>query len=316
MPTFPGQATATQLTVDALLRQPRLISRDLVSLTSKRFVADRILQRGTPEMVAGGAMQYQRDESIYLDGNPDPDEAVAPALWPRATWTEEVKTAAVKEYGLEVPVLYTSIRRNNRPQLTMAERKLANGIVKFVDKLMFTTLEADADVQTFGAAAVWTTAGTDIIADVGKAQEMIETQDNGYSGFENAVLVLNTIHRDTLLNNTVLRAALPRETSDGQIRTGMMAPFLGLREILFSSQITATVAFVVDTSVAGIIADEAPAAEEGFSAYNPPGNTQAPIYTKIYDEPESRRKIVSGGRWPSIALVAPKAVVKITAVSA
>jgi hypothetical protein len=313
MPTYPGQTTATQLTVDALLRQPRLISRDLVSLTSKRFVADRILQRGTSEMVAGGAMQYQRDESIYVTN--DPEESIAPALWPRTTWVEEVRTAAVKEYGLEVPILYTSIRRNNRPQLTMAERKLSNNIVRFVDKLMFTTLEADTDVQTFGSGAVWTTAGTDIIAEIAKAQELIELQDNGYSGFENAVLVLHTNLRDALLNNTVLRAALPRETTDGQIRTGMMAPFLGLREILFSSQITATLAFVVDTSVAGVIADEAPAAEEGFSSYNPPGSTQSPIYTKVYDEPEGRRKIVSGGRWPAIALVAPKAVVKITAVA-
>jgi hypothetical protein len=96
----------------------------------------------------------------------------------------------------------------------------------------------------------------------------------------------------------------------------MIAPFLGLSGILFSSQITETLAFVVDPTVAGVIADEAPAAEEGYTAYNPPGSTQAPMYAKIYDEPENRRKIVSGGRWPAMALVAPKAVVKITAVSA
>lgn len=313
MPAFPGQTTTTQLTLDQMLRQPRVIARDLVNLTSKRFVADRILQRGTPEMVAGGAMAYQRDQSIYV--NDDPEEAVAPALWPRTNWSEDIRTEAVKEYGLEAPILYTSIRRNARPQLTMAERLIANRVVKFIDKLMFTMLESDTDVQTFGAAAVWTTAGTDILADIAKAQEMIETQDNGYNGFEGAVLVLNTAHRDALLNNTVLRAALPRETNDGQIRTGMMAPFLGLSEILFSSQITATVAFVVDRTVAGIIADEAPDAQEGYTAFTPPGSLQAPMYAKVYDEPENRRKIVSGGRWPAMALIAPKAVVKITAVA-
>lgn len=313
MPAFPGN-TGTQLTLDQMLKRPSLISRDLVNLTAKRFVADRILQRGTPEMVAGGAMQYQRDQSIYAAN--DPEEAAAPALWPRTGWTEDIRTEAVKEYGLEAPILYTSIRRNNKPQLTMAERLIGNNIVRFVDKLMFTMLEGDADVQTFGAAALWTTAGTDIIADVAKSQEMIETQDNGYDGFFNAVLVLHTKHRDALLNNTVLRAALPRESSDTQIQTGQMAPFLGLREILFSSQITETLAFVVDTSVAGVIADESPDSQEGYSAFNPPGSTQAPIHTKVYDEEANRRKIVSGGRWPAMALIAPKAVVKITAVSA
>lgn len=314
MPTFPGQSgSATQLTLDQMLRQPRLVARDLVNIAAKRFVADRILQRGTPEMVAGGALNYQRDQSIFV--NDDPEEAVAPALWPRTTWTEDVRTAAVREYGLEAPILYTSIRRNNMPQLTMAERLIANRTVRFVDKLMFTMLESDADVQTFGAAAVWTLAGTDILADVARAQEMIELQDNGYDGFEGAVLVLHTSHRDVLLNNTVLRNVLPRETNAGQIQTGMMAPFLGLSEILFSSQITPTLAFVVDRTVAGVIADEAPDAQEGYSAYSPPGSNQAPMYAKVYDEEQNRRKIVSGGRWPAMALIAPKAVVKITAIS-
>jgi hypothetical protein len=313
MPTFPGQ-TATQLTVDALLKQPRMISRDLVNLTYKRFVADKVFQRGTPEMVAGGAMQYQRDESIFLDTGQDFEESTDRALWPRVGWTEEVRTAAVKEYGLEVPIAYKSIRRNNKPQLTIAERKLANNMVRFVDSLLFALLDADSDVQTSAASAVWTTAGTDIIADVAAAQGKIETQDNGYAGFEGPILVLNTLRRAALINNTVLRAALPREDTSGQIQSGMMAPFLGLGGILFSSQLLHTEAYLIDPGVSGVIADEAPDPQEGYVSYDP-GDGHPPIYVQVYDEKPTRTKVLSGGRWPAMAILAPKAIVRITGVA-
>src|SRR5256885_10311846 len=50
--------------------------------------------------------------------------------------------------------------------------------------------------------------------------------------------VLHTTMRKNLLNNTVLRAALPREAfrDENQIQTGMLAPFLGLSDILFTDR--------------------------------------------------------------------------------
>lgn len=310
MPTYPGQTPL--LNVAVLLKQPQLISRDLVSLTFKRFVADRVLVQGTPEQVAGGAARYQRDESIFVDR--DPEKAAPRGSWPRTSWSEAVRTAAVQENGLEVVVNYLAIRRNNKPQLTIAERKLANNIVRFVDKQLFTLLEGDADVGTGAASAHWSVAGTDIIGDIAAAQEDIETQDNGYAGFDGATLLLPLAGRKWLLENTGLRGALPRESQAGQIQTGMMAPILGLKEILFSKQITGTKAILIDSTTAGFVADERPDPEEGFVAYDP-GDGHPPIWTKVYDENGSRDKVIAGGRWPAMALQAPKAVRVITAVA-
>lgn len=310
MPTYP--ATPAAATVSWLLKQPQVLSRDLVQLTYKKFVADRLFVQGTPEQVAGGALRYQRDEDIFLDR--DPEQIAGRGYWPRTGWSEDIRTEAVKEFGLETVINYLSIRRNARNQLTIAQRKLANNIVRFVDTQAMAVLEGDADVNTQVSAAVWTLAGTDVIAEIGKAQETIENQDNGYDGFAGAVLVAHTNLRDALLNNTALRSALPRETTDGQIRTGMIAPFLGLREIIFTPRITSTVALVMDSTTAGVIADERPDPEEGFVAYDP-GDGKPPIWVQVYDEKGSRDKIVSGGRWPAMALTAPKAVVKITGVA-
>ena len=310
MPTYPN---SPQLTVDALLKQPRRISRDLVNLVSKRLVADRLFVRGTADQVAGGAMQYQEAESIYLDR--DPEEIAARGFWPRTGWSEQIKSELVKQYGLEVPISNLAIRRNQVNQVVRAERKLANGIVKFIDTKAMQYLEGHASISTQASAAFWTIAGTDIILEIAKAQEAIETQDNGYDGFTGATLVLHTKRRDDLLNNTALRAALPRETSDGAVRTGFMAPFLGLREIVFTPQITETVALLIDAGQAGVIADEVPDPAEGFQAYDP-GPGFAPIYVKVYDEDRPKDIVVAAGRWPAMALTDPKAVVKITGIAA
>jgi hypothetical protein len=62
----------------------------------------------------------------------------------------------------------------------------------------------------------------------------------------------------------------------------MMAPFLGLKEILFTPQITSTKAILLDTSIAGTIADERPDASEKWVSYDP-GPGFAPIYVKVED---------------------------------
>ena len=314
MPTYPQQSgAATQVTIDILMKQPQRIARDLVNLVSKRLIADRLFVRGSAEQVRGGAMQYQQAESIYLDTDPT-EEIAAGADWPRATWTEAALSALVKQYGLEVLITNLMIRRHQIDQVTRAERKLANNIVRFVDTKAFALLEDLAQGQnTQASAAAWSIAGTDIITEVAKAQESIETADNGYSGFQGATMVLNTSKRDDLLNNTVLRAALPREARDQQVSTGMMAPFLGLKEILFSSRITSTKAIVIDTTVAGTIADEPPDPSEGFQSYDP-GPAFAPIYVKVYEHPESKGKVIAAGRWPAMAITDPKAFTVITGI--
>jgi hypothetical protein len=313
MPETGGSPT---LTVKALLQQPTLLSRELVNLVNKRLIADQLFVRGSAEQVAGGALRYQQLESIYVDD--DPDEIAEGGDFPMTDWTEAVKVEPVRQYGFGVRVTNLAIRRNQRDMVSRGQRKLANRIVKFIDSKAMAVLEdagGTAGVQTQAASALWTTNTTDIIADVGAAQEKIETQDNGYNGFSGATLVLHTNMRDALLNNTVLRAALPREASDSQIRTGMMAPFLGIERILFTPQITSTKAILLDSTIAGTIADERPDPSEGWVAYDP-GPGFAPIYVKVEDDGKPAvHKRIFAGRWPAIALPEPKAVVVITGVA-
>jgi hypothetical protein len=309
MPTVPGQSGSdTQLTVDVMLKQPTLISRRLANLVSKRLGAYKLCVVDPTPMV-GASILYQQDESIYLDR--DPAKSGPRGKWPRASWTEEAKSAAITEHGLEVPISNLAIRLNQKPQLTIALRKLANNIIKWIDGDLFDTILADAmGTQTMNASGSWTDPEATIKADIQEAQGMIETEDNGYDGFENALLVLNTIHRNSLLDNAELAALLPRETNSSSVQTGRVAPFLGIKDILYLSQMPEDKGLVLDNTVALMMAASQPVPEEGFQAFTDTLPGMLPIWVKTYKE-EPKDTIIAGGIWPALASVAPRAIVRI-----
>ncbi len=302
--TYPGSPT---LTVDALLKQPEIISRALTSLASKRFVADRIFTRGTGAQVAGGGARYQKSESIYTDR--DAEEVGVRAEFPRAAWSEALYTAEVKQYGLEVPINELAIRRSQMDVVARAERKLANAVVKFIDTKAMTLITTDADVQTFAASGDWSTAATDIVADLAEARRLIDVQSEGY---EADTLIVNPAQLKDLLVDKDIRDAMPRETSDSTVQTGRIPNLrvLGL-ELIVTPNLTAGTALVLQSKIVGTIADETPDAAEGYTGYDP-GEGQSPIYVKVYDEPQGSDKIVRAARWPAMWLAEPKSAVKLT----
>lgn len=300
-------SSGASLTVNQLLRSPRIISRDLSNVILQRggFLADKLLLRGSPDEVAGGSMIYQRSGSSYL--NADAEEIAEDGDWPRTGWTEALRTEAVKQYGLEVPISNLAIRRNQISQVTRAERRLANQITKFVDAKAITMLRTDPDIQTFPAAN-WTLAATDIISDIANGQEAMDVLDEGLTG---SVLVLPKTMRVNFLANTALRDALKTQNGAESVRTGELSNFLGLDQIYFSTRIPDDEALLVDPGVAGTIADEQPAEEEGWMAFNPGGGF-VPLWVQVYEEKRPKRKIIAGGRWPAMALIEPRAVVRFT----
>lgn len=306
MPTYP---ISPQITVSALLKQPTLISRALTNLTAKRFIADKVFVKGTADEVAGGVMRYQRSESIYFDAGQDVEEAAARGQWPRAGWTDTVFTDLVHEYGLEVVINNLSIRRNQASQMTLGQRRLANNLVRFVDTqaiALLTNTTLNPTIQTYSAPTTWaTTATAKIAGDIAACQELVDVLDEGYAI---DTLIANPSQRPNILDNVDLSNRLPRETQNGMLQTGVAVPFLGLKQILFTNQIAASHFIALDSTAAGTIADEIPDPEEGFVAYDP-GDGQALIWIKVYEEEKSRDKIIAGGRWPGMILQEPRAVV-------
>jgi hypothetical protein len=312
MPASTYPAASPAISVQALLKQPQRISRDLANLVFQRLVAWQVFVHGSPDMVRGGAMQFQQAENIFVDAGQDVEEIAPRGDWPRALWTEALKTAAVKQFGLELPIDNLAIRRNQIDRVTRGFRKLANNLVRFVDTQAIGLLvDTTQGINTQASAAAWSIAGTDIINEIVKAQETIENKNLGYNGFENAVMVLHTTQRKNLLNNTVIRNALPREDREGQIQTGRLLPILGLDDIIFTSNITASQVLILDRTMAATIAIEEPDPSEGWASYDA-GDQTPPIYTQVYEEKRPKGQVVSAGTWPAFAFTDPGAVVLVT----
>lgn len=304
--TYPGGQD--RITVEALLKQPRLIARALTDLASKRFVADRVLARGSSDQVAGGAALYQKSESIYTDR--DAEEVGVRSEYPRASWSEAVFAAAVKKYGLEVPVSDEARRRNQMDVVQRAQRKLANAVVKFVDTKLIAMLIADASISTYAAGGDWTTAATDIIFDIARAQNLIGLQDEGYAG---DTMIVNPAQELDLITDAAIRDALPREggSPTNAVVSGSAVPMLGLRQILPTNALTAGTVFILESQIVGTVADEAPHPEEGYISYDP-GDGKVPVQVKTYREQNVDETIVRGARFPAMWIAEPKAAVKIT----
>ena len=322
MPTLP--IGGPQVTVQILLKQPRVIARQLTNLAAKRFVADKILLPGTPDMVAGGAVRFQRSESIFPDR---PSEATAlRSNFPRSGWTENIFTTVVTQNGLEVPINGLSIRRNQIDQVQRAIVKVANAVVKYVDGLAMNMIVTDAAVIT-QAGVSWSTVTNDIIGDIALAQKLIRSQNEGYVP---NTLVVHDNELLSMIKNTNLRSALPRETSLSNqdhipVWSGMVAPLLGLEQILVSPNCPSGKAIIIDSTLAGTIADEQPDPQEGYIAYDPneaggPGadgqfqfsGLLKPIWTRVYEEEQGSDWIIRGARWPAMWLAEPKAVCVLT----
>lgn len=303
----PLAPTSPQLTLDVLLKNPQIIRRQLTDLTYKRFVADKVFMRGTPEQVAGGGARYQQSESLFFDASRDVEQLQFRSEYPRGGWTEAILEANVEKYGLEFVINDLAVRRNQIDMLTRGLIKLSNGLVRYVDTIAMTLLTTVANHQTFAASADWTTTSTDIIHDLNHARKLIVTAEEGY---EADTVIVNDDQYEDIMNNPALRLSMPRETTSSFVQTGVMPPTLGFNFIPTSRLASGTV-IVCNAKVCGTIADEAPS-EGGYESYQPEDATQAPIWTKQYREEKSDDTIIRGVRWPAMWVAEPKAICVIT----
>jgi hypothetical protein len=321
-PGYPGGGP--QVTVDTALQMPNILARALTDLAYQRFVADRILARGTPDQVRGGAAVFQRAESLFPDRQAE--LVGVRSEWPRTGWTvPDLFAAAVKKYGLESIVSDEARRRNAMDQLARALRKIANSTVRFVDSVAMTLITTDPAVQTASATATWTGVSAKIIADLAAARNLIQNIDLGYVA---NTLIINPAQELALLTDTTIQGVLPREsTPRNAVVTGRPVPILGLDQILVTNQLAAGKYIVCDAGTVGTIADEQPMAEEGYYSYDVaagggPGSVpaglgapsigplnQPTMYAKTYREDSTDGTVVRGARFPAMWISEPQAAV-------
>lgn len=314
MPLLYPQSGFTE-TIDAYLKQPARVSRDLLNLFESQrigLVADEVFARGSSDQVAGGSSKYQYDfEGITLDR--DPEEVSNRSDFPRAgVGAVEHRTEIVRQYGLEVEFNYLTLRRNAIDEFDRALLKLGNSIAKFIDQKMVNIFTGNADVLTMAGSGDWSLTSSNIARDIAVAQETLDLQEKGYVG---DTLLAHTSHRtDIITNQTLANAIYGSANANPQLGAGEVRNFLGLRKMVFTPRLAAGTVYILNSGIVGTIADEVPTPEEGYSVDRRRDSRYGPVYVRVYENSNKTGKVLRGARWPAMWITDPKAAIKITGV--
>jgi hypothetical protein len=299
MPTispFPPAApsiSGSTLTVDLFLNNPARVQRTLQDLTRNRFIADRIFSAG-PAADGGAVVHDQLSENdLFMDR--DVQEIAPGSEFPILNESApEPLVALVKKWGGSAGFTYEQIRRNRLDVLQRNLIKLRNTIVRKVDTVAISVLNA-APIPTAVASGDWTTAATDIIVDIETGKSAVDALDMGY---EIDTVLLNPAQALDIRTDGDIRLVLPRENRARNLLDGGASDLdqlLGINEWHVSNRVPAGTVYLLDSRTVGFISDEIPGP-----------------YTRVVDEPTKERRLVMAARVPAMGVTDPKAVYKIT----
>lgn len=288
-PPAPPTISNNRITVDLFLRQPARVQRSVERLAALRFLADFIFADGPT--ADGGAVVYDVVTQQYLFLDDDVQQIEPGSEFPLLGYTEpEPQVAVSRKYGGEVPVTYEDVRRNRIDKLNRAMTRLRNTITRKVDTIAMAALRAAA-LNTH-AGADWTTAATDVIADIATAASLVTRLDLGYT---TDTVLLNPLQELDLLVDQDIRNALPRERTDVPIATGNLGRLMG-HDFIVSNRINAGEAFVLTRGTIGSISDE------------------VPLYARPLDDPRKETWFVHGARLPAVYVTDPLSGTRITGI--
>lgn len=287
-PPAPPTISGENITVSMFLNSPPRVQRAIEALANERFIADVIF--GTGPRAEGGAVVHDQVTESNLYTTDDVEEISPGADFPLLTSTEPAPIVAVaRKYGGEIFLTDEQVRRNSRNVLTRETTKLRNTIIRKVDRVAIAALNA-APIQTDTASADWSTAGTDIIADLAVAQNMISSLDMGYIA---DTVLINPAQELDLLVDADIREALPRERDNSIIRTGNLGRLLGM-DFVVSNQVPAGTFYVLQRKIVGGISDE------------------VALYARPIPDERRERVYIHGARVVVPYVTDPKACVKVT----
>lgn len=286
--TQPGPTvTGTRVTVDTYLRQSPLIQRDLENLTYQRFIADFIYRQG--QRTQSGAVMYEQLLANDLFVNRDLKQIDELSEFPIVNTPEKApQTAQVAKWGAAVLFSYEKIRRDARDLLQRDLRKLANTMVRKVNRIAIAVLRADAEVQTYTTTAGTWDGVSEKIQDLATAASMVDNIDLGYSA--DTVLINPTNALELKIDDAVTNR-LPRETNN-PILSRDLAGLLNL-DFVESNDQTLDELVVLSRGMIGSYHDE------------------LPMYSRVIDQPEHEGRLLQAARVTVPIVTDPKAAVLV-----
>lgn len=281
-----SSATGPQITVNTLIKDPRLVPERILKLADEKFVADKLLRNAGN--APGGAVQVFESPPLYAENDPEivAEFAEIPVAHTQVGEPELVPTV---KRGLAV-VVSEEMRRRNRMDLVNKQiRQVVNSVVRSIDGTFIDALLAAIDAgNQVASTADWDAGtGTTIRGDIAEAKQAIVDHKRGFN--PDTLLISPTVATILETAPEVNEVFVGNVASSRPALAGQLPPRLSGLQPVVSYSVPDTSAYVLESGVAGGIADERPLSSTELYLWKPEAETYRSDTTRqsavFIDEP-------------------------------
>ncbi|QTF82105.1 major capsid protein [Arthrobacter phage Prairie] len=251
--TYPAQPPAvsgTKLTVDALLKAPKVLAKRIVG-SNAPFLSDLVFR---PDTTESGAVIYSEagTEDLY-PARGDVKQIEPGAEFPMVDTAEgDQKTAVASKFGAGYIVTDEAKDRNQLSVITKGNMKVRNALIRQDSNRLFAAFNAKAPVVP--AVGVWTTPKA-MRTDIVKGLARIEAYELGYTG---DTVILHPDRISDLLLLDELQNLSPREnTALNPLFRRDLAGYLGVNWVS-NPHADPTKAIILTNRISGVNVTEKP----------------------------------------------------------
>jgi hypothetical protein len=247
-----------QLTVDAALRQPSIISNQIAKLADSQILLPKLFRQYGAK-IESGAMLYNTIQSsdFYTAGgiekrSPGAEYAVIENVLP------EPKLALVEDYGGRCTIPIEAVTRNNISILDQNVLQLGNEITRTLDVLAIAAVEA-ANPDSIAVSLGW-----DAAISIGPADSLTPSNEMPTAHFAAAQELADLDELGTVLDTLIVAPAQARalKTLYGP-KLAETLTSAGLT-MFSNARMTAGTAYLVEKGMVGTIGFEFPLTTESW----------------------------------------------------
>lgn len=256
-----------RVTVAAMIKEPTVIPRRILSLLQNQFIADSVLRKLPPTQ--SGAYVYEESTPLFAEG----DAPIVGEFGEIPVISGRVgarRVAVTVKRALAVQVSVEMRNRNNIDAVNTQVKQVKNTFIRTWETAFLNALLLHPDIHTMPAGAAWDSATPNIREDLVEGTALIENStvddtvtDEDFFGFSPNTLVIGRNVRDALmLSDDFNKAYVDNKADESVLYTGKLpGRFFNVDSIMVSREMDRLApkgALLLERGTVGGIGDERP----------------------------------------------------------
>src|SRR5512139_1966119 len=217
-----------RITVAAMIKEPTVIPRRILSMLQNQFIADSVLRRLQPTQ--SGAYVYEESTPLFAEGDaPIVGEFGEIPVISGRTGARRVAVTVKRALGVQVSVEMKN--RNNIDAVNTQVTQVKNTFIRTWETAFLQALLNHPDIHTMAAGAAWDAALPNIREDLVEGTALIENSaldevnapNEDFFGFSPNTLVIGRNVRDALmLSDDFNKAYVDNKADESVLYTGKL----------------------------------------------------------------------------------------------